>query len=168
MIKAGILSDTHLSGLNSNFLQLVQHCFADCSVIIHAGDLTDISLLEAFAGKTVYAVHGNMCNNAAWSGLPDQLDFQLADCKFALCHGAGFGRAKEQIEDGLWELFPEADCLIYGHTHQPICHRLGGKLFINPGSFQATGRYGAPGTYCILEIDQQQIKPTLLEVPQLP
>jgi putative phosphoesterase len=166
MIKAGIISDTHLTGLNKDFIQRVRHCFADCPVIIHAGDLTSISLLEAFADKTVYAVHGNMCNGAAWSALPDQLGFQLQGFSFGLCHGAGFGRAEKQIENGLWELFPEADCLIYGHTHQPACHRIGDKLIINPGSFQGTGRYGAPGTYCILEIDQQ-LKPALHEVPQL-
>ncbi len=167
MIRAGILSDTHLMTLDKNFLQLVQHCFADCTVIIHAGDLTDIELLKAFDDKKVYAVHGNMCNSHALSLLPTQLAFQLADFSFGLCHGAGFGRDKEQIENGMWNVFPEADCLIYGHTHRPACHRIADKLIINPGSFQATGRYGAPGTYCILEIDTR-ITPTLHEVPQLP
>ena len=55
------------------------------------------------------------------------------------------------IELQLWGLFPEADCMIYGHTHRPVCHRQGGVLFINPGIFRATGPYGAPGTYAILE-----------------
>ena len=61
MIRAGILSDTHLTKVNQEFLQRVEHCFADCDVIIHAGDLVDLSLLDAFQGKTVHAVHGNCC-----------------------------------------------------------------------------------------------------------
>lgn len=40
------------------------------------------------------------------------------------------------------------------HTHRPVCHRLGGALIINPGSFRSTGSCGAPGTYAILEADR--------------
>lgn len=163
MIKAGILSDTHLMGLNEDFKQLVQHCFADCNAIIHAGDLTDISLLDAFQDKTVYAVHGNMCNNITYSTLPTQLSFQLGEFTIGLTHGAGLGH---EIESALWNLFPETDCMIYGHTHRPACHRIADKLIINPGSFMSTGRYGASGTYCILEVSNR-LQASIHEVPQL-
>ena len=163
MIRAGILSDTHMMGLNENFKQLVQHCFTGCDTIIHAGDLTDISLLGAFGDKTVYAVHGNMCNSNAYSTLPTQLSFQLGKFTIGLTHGAGLGH---DIESGLWDLFPEADCMIYGHTHRPACHRVADKLIINPGSFQATGRYGAPGTYATLEVGDT-LQAAIHEVPQL-
>jgi len=166
MIKAGILSDTHLMGLNGNFQKLVQYCFADCDTIIHAGDLTAISLLDAFGDKTVHAVHGNMCDGSACRTLPTQLSFKLGKFTIGLTHGAGLGL---DIESALWDLFPEADCMIFGHTHRPVCHRVGGRLIINPGSFQATGRYGAPGTYAILEIsDGDGLQAAIHEVPQLP
>ena len=162
MIRAGILSDTHLMGVNKHFQKLVDHCFVDCDTIIHAGDLTDLSLLDVFADKTVYAVHGNMCNGTAYSTLPTQLSFQLGDFSFGLTHGAGLG---QDIESGLWNLFAEKDCMIYGHTHRPVCHRVAGKLIVNPGSFQSTSRYGAPGTYAILEIDDR-LQAAIHEVPQ--
>ena len=56
--------------------------------------------------------------------------------------------------------------MIYGHTHQAVCHRVGERLIINPGSFKATGRYGAPGTYGILEVGNV-LQATIHEVPQL-
>lgn len=149
-IKAGILSDTHLLRAEDAFIRLVGHCFADCEVIIHAGDLTSIAVLDAFAGRQVYAVHGNMCDASSSLALPRVTTFQLGRFTIGLIHGAGLGR---DIELQLWGLFPEADCMIYGHTHRPVCHRQGGVLFINPGSFRATGPLGAPGTYAILEAD---------------
>ncbi len=163
MTRAGILSDTHLMGPDAHFKKLVQHCFAECDIIIHAGDLTDLSLLDCFAGKTVHAVHGNMCSSNAYSILPARLSFQIKGLSIGLTHGAGLGL---DIEAALWDLFPAADCVIYGHTHRPVCHRIAGRLIINPGSFQATGRYGAAGTYATLDFNDG-LQAAIHEVPLL-
>jgi len=150
-------------GLNSNFFRLAQHCFADCEVIIHAGDLTDIAVLQAFADKQIFAVHGNMCNQSCHGPLPKEQTFQLGSFSIGLTHGAGLGL---DIESQLWDLFPEVDCMIYGHTHRAVCHKIAGTLIINPGSFQQTGRYGAPGTYALLEIGDS-LQAAIHEVPRL-
>jgi len=163
MITAGILSDTHLAGSDEKFQHVVQHCFRDCTVIIHAGDLTDLSLLQAFSDKTVYAVHGNMCNPSSRSALPARLNFQLGQFSFGLTHGAGLGH---DIESALRDLFPTEDCVIYGHTHHTVCHRVGGKLIINPGTLTSTGRYGYPGTYAIVTVTDE-LHASLHEVPNL-
>jgi putative phosphoesterase len=160
-LRAGILSDTHIHMPAPLFSEMAEHCFADCEVIIHAGDLTDMAVLDAFAGKKIFAVHGNMCSLATKTHLPTATTFELAGHVIGLTHGAQLGY---DIEAGLWDLFPEADCVIYGHTHRPVIHRQGGRLVINPGSFQATGRWGAPGTYAILEADDR-LSATLHEVP---
>ncbi len=162
MIRAGIISDTHLMSINDQFKQMVAHCFAGCDAIIHAGDLTDISILKAFPQKTIHAVHGNMCNIGTRNALTRYTTFQLGAFSFGLAHGAGLGY---DIESGLWDIFPEVDCIIYGHTHRAICHRQAGRLIINPGSFQSTGRYGAPGSYGIIEIGEQ-LRADIHEVPQ--
>jgi hypothetical protein len=162
MIKAGILSDTHLSHVSPDFLDAVRHCFADCEVIIHAGDIVDVFALDVFRGKIIHAVHGNCCNLPTHSALPQQLAFELGGFKIGLTHGNQFGRHGQEIEPGLLTLFPEADCLIYGHTHRAICHRVANKLIINPGSFQTTGRYGTACTYAILEAGDE-LKGKLVE-----
>jgi hypothetical protein len=151
-IKTGILSDTHLSRLNTTFLATVALCFSDCDIIIHAGDLTNIALLDAFHDKTVYCVHGNMCDSNTRYALPEKSSFSIGNFSFGLVHGSGLGY---DIENGLLGLFPEANCLIYGHTHKAVIHRIGSTLIINPGSFQGTGRYGALGTYALLEVGEK-------------
>ncbi len=150
MTNVGILSDTHISNCTDNFRSLVQKAFTDCTVIIHAGDLTDSSILEAFDGKVVHAVHGNMCSSLTQHALPHHKQILLGGYSIGICHGAGI---RFNIEERVWQLFPDADCIVYGHTHQPVCEKKGNILFINPGSFQSTSPYGAPATYAILSID---------------
>lgn len=160
-LKAGILSDTHLVRPDDRFIRLARHCFADCTVIIHAGDLTNASVLKGFGDREVFAVHGNMCDASSFLSLPRDLTFALGSYTVGLTHGAHLGR---DIELLLWNLFPEVDCMVYGHTHRPVCHRQGGVLIVNPGSFRGTGRYGAPGTYAILEAGET-LQATIHEVP---
>ncbi len=163
-IKAGVLSDTHITTPDHLFRRLVDHCFSECEVIIHAGDLIDISILDAFADKTVHAVCGNMCRGAARQTLPRETTFNLGKFTIGLTHGAGLGY---DIEAGLWDLFPGVDCMIYGHTHRPVCRQKGQVLIINPGSFQAAGRWGAAGTYAVIEAGTT-LTGKIFQVPQLP
>ena len=164
MIRAGILSDTHLTSPDSEFVQLTHHCFRSCEIVIHAGDLTSSSILQVFAGKTVHAVCGNMCTPEVRKRYQPHLQFNLGRFVIGLTHGASLGPDRE---GDLWRLFPEADCIISGHTHRPTCQRYGGILFLNPGSFRATGPFGAPGTYALLEAGEE-LTARILPVPQLP
>jgi uncharacterized protein len=164
LIKAGVLSDTHLTQPDNRFKRLVEQCFHACDVIIHAGDITEPSVLEMLNKRPLYVVHGNMCNNEIRACYPEELLFTLNRFTIGLTHGAQLGH---DIETALWKLFPEADCMIFGHTHRPVCHYHGTTLFLNPGSFQATGRYGAPGTFAILEAGDE-LRGRLYEIPQTP
>jgi len=163
MIRAGVLSDTHLSRPDSLFTRQIAACFADCEVIIHAGDLTALAVLEAFDGKTVHAVCGNMCDSGAHSHLPEQKQFSLGSFTIGLTHGTRLGA---DIENALWDIFPEADCIIYGHTHRPACQRFGQTLFLNPGSFRSTVPHGASGTFAILEAGKE-LSARIVSVPPL-
>ncbi len=151
MVKIGILSDTHLSEATKSFAALAKRAFAECAIIIHAGDLTNSSILHVFSGKTVHAVHGNMCSHITRQKLPDKKLIEIDGYTIGLCHGAG---NRYSIEDRMWTMFPEADCIIFGHTHQPLCEKRGDILFINPGSFQCAPFYSEPASYAILTIDE--------------
>lgn len=148
-LTVGILSDTHLYRVTPEFEARIAACFSGCSVILHAGDLTDLSILKVFAGYEVHAVHGNMCSFVCREALPEKTMIRFGNFTVGMIHRAG---NTYDFEDQLVDHFEDVDCIVYGHTHRPACHMHGGILFINPGSFQATGRYGHPGTYAILEI----------------
>lgn len=151
--RIGILSDTHLHSPSEQFTAQVASCFADVDLVLHAGDLTSPSILTAFGAREVLAVHGNMCDPASQAALPALRTFTVDGFSIVLLHGHLFGYS--HLEERLFTAFAEADCIVYGHTHRPVSHRLGSILFINPGSFTAPGRHGAPPTYAILTVDRE-------------
>lgn len=151
--RIGILSDTHLTGLTDRFQAQVAACFAGVDLVLHAGDLTSPAILTAFAGKEVLAVHGNMCDRESAAALPALRTFKVGGFILVLLHGDAFGYSN--IEERLFTAFAEADCIVYGHTHRAACHHLGGTLMLNPGSFTAPGRHGAPPTYAILTVGDE-------------
>jgi uncharacterized protein len=158
----GILSDTHRSRIDDEFQNQVDHAFSACDAIVHAGDLTSASIIDAFGERPVYAVHGNMCGFTTRSMLPDSVIFTIVGHRIGLNHGDGAGY---DIEAGLMTRFPDADCIIYGHTHRPAVQRFSSVLIINPGTFRSSGRYGSPGTYAILNIDATGLSAKIHTLP---
>ncbi len=163
--KIGLLSDTHLYAVSEQFRQQIQIAFSSCETIIHAGDITDMDVLAAFHPKTVFAVHGNMCGHKTRDLLPESRLLAINGYRVGVCHGTG---SRQTIEERLSQRFYDADCIVYGHTHQPVAHRRGTVLYVNPGSFQGTGRYGSPGTYALLSVGRDGISADLKVLPPLP
>ena len=149
MITIGVISDTHLIEPNKWFREKALLCFADADIILHAGDLTSLSVLDIFSGKTVHAVHGNMCGPKTRETLPSSKIIDAGNFRIALVHGVGF---MPNIEDRLFDAFAPIDCIVYGHTHKPVCRRYGPTLMVNPGSFTITGTYG------IITVEDKSIK----------
>lgn len=142
MVRIGVLSDTHIVDLPAGlvFLQhLQENYFQEAGLILHAGDLVDPGILLGFAGATVYAVRGNLDPPAP--ELPARRILTLGGFRIGLIHGWG---GPDQIESRILREFQgdQLDCLVYGHSHQPVCHRKDGILLFNPGS--ATDRRWAP------------------------
>jgi uncharacterized protein len=158
MTIIGILSDTHLAVVTDQFRRQCTRAFSRCDVIIHAGDVTDSAILSVFSGKEIIAVSGNMCNFDTQQLLPERRLVVIDGYSIAVTHGAG---PRHNIIDRVYTLFPEADCIVYGHTHRASCERIGSTLLLNPGSFQNTGNFGAGGTYALLTIDDKGLHPAL-------
>ena len=138
MITIGVISDTHLIEPDKGFKEKAQRCFADVDMILHAGDLTSLSVLDVFAGKPVHAVHGNMCGPKTRAALPSAKMIEVGNFKIALIHGAGY---RQNTEERLFDALGPVDCIVFGHTHKPACSRFGPTLMVNPGSFTATGTF---------------------------
>ena len=152
-VSIGILSDTHLIRPDEEFRQRAEAAFSGVEMIFHAGDLTDISVLNVFQGKKIHAVHGNMCHASSRGQLSSKKIIQVGTFNIGLLHGMGC--RYDLVDCLLREFSEEVDCIVSGHTHVPRWEQIGPVLFINPGSFTGTGRYGAPGTYAILEVGEE-------------
>jgi uncharacterized protein len=150
-VKIGVISDTHLPGYDDRLKKIVDEHFGDVDIVIHAGDLVDLRVLDIFAGKEVKAVRGNMDYPSVKEKLPEQLLFEIRGFKFGVIHGWG---APGGIEEKILAKTGGLDCIVYGHTHKPACHKKDGVLFFNPGS-PTDKRFAAHRSVGILEIDKE-------------
>jgi len=149
-IKIGVISDTHQSGYDEGLKKLADDYFSDVNFIIHAGDLVDLGVLDVFAGREVKAVCGNMDYPSVREKLPEQLFFAAGGFNFGVIHGWG---APWGIEEKILAKTGRRDCIIYGHTHSPVCRENDGVLFFNPGS-PTDKRFAPHRSIGILEIDK--------------
>ena len=102
-------------------------------LIVHAGDLSALSVLRELQtyGRLV-AVHGNVDDAEVRAALPETAELALAGARIAVLHDAGpAGGRLERLR----RRFPEADAVIFGHSHLPR-HETApdGLQIFNPGS----------------------------------
>jgi len=151
VFKIGVISDTHLAGYDAGLARVVSEHFKDADLILHAGDLVDLRVLNIFAGKEIKAVCGNMDNLSVKDKLPEQLIFEIKGFTIGIAHGWG---SPLGLEDKLLAKLGRVDCIVYGHTHKPANHRVNGVLFFNPGS-AVDKRFVVSKTIGIIEIDKE-------------
>jgi putative phosphoesterase len=110
-------------------------------LILHAGDLMTLAVLrELEAYGEVVAVHGNVDDAEVRAALPMSTSVQAGGATIGLVHDAG--PAKGRLAR-LRRRFPEADAVIFGHSHIPLHERApDGFQIFNPGS--PTERRRAP------------------------
>jgi len=131
-MKIGVISDTHLSAPSKALADIMRGPFADVSMILHAGDMTRLSVLDAFFGVEVIAVSGNMDDDDVAFAFPPHRMLSVDGFKIGLIHGWG---AREGLEERIMDRFEHADAIVYGHSHIPANHMKNGILMFNPGSF---------------------------------
>jgi len=150
-VKIGVISDTHLTGCDEKLTRILADHFRDCDLILHAGDLVDIKVLDAFVGREVKAVCGNMDPPSVRQLLPKKVVFEIGKHRIGLIHGWGmpFG-----IEGKLLKEVGNVDCLVYGHTHRAANETRNGKLFFNPGS-ATDRRFASANTIGILDVGER-------------
>jgi len=156
-MKIGVISDTHLPSAEHNLPTELIAALKGCDLIIHAGDLVDVSVLDALKKiSKVEAVSGNMDSHNVRTQLKDKQILKVEDKKICLMHGYGHpdrlvGILKEEF------LSENPDVIIFGHSHMPKNEYIDGVLFFNPGS--ATDTVFAPyRSYGIIYIYKGEIK----------
>lgn len=132
-MKIGVISDTHLKRPSALLEKVVEAYFQDVDLILHAGDLTSLEVLDVFKGKQVVAVAGNNDSREVKRRLPAEEVIRVNHLRIGLIHG--WGLPMMGIERRIGSLFSGIDCLVYGHTHWAVNHSRNGLLYFNPGAF---------------------------------
>lgn len=144
-MKLLVFSDSH--GETGPMLRAAREKRPDA--LAHLGDHTRdaLALRRAFPELPLWSVRGN-CD---WDDrrTPESAQFELGGVSVFACHGHRYG-----VKTGLDALlnagyFSGAKLVLFGHTHDALCERIGELLLLNPGS--------ARRTYAEVEIEAGEI-----------
>ena len=150
-MKIGVISDTHLDNFSEHLGERILKHFKGVDMILHAGDVVELSVLDFFADKEVKLVAGNMDSWEIKQSAPIKQVIQIEGYKLGLIHGWG---SPVGIEDRILKEFDDIDILVYGHTHNAASFTKSGVQFFNPGS-PTDKRFTTKNTIGILNIGNQ-------------
>lgn len=145
-MKVLVVSDTHAPRRWKAMPDALRAPLAEADVILHAGDVCVRGVLaELAASAPLHVVLGNNDGPdiAAWPA-PERLELELGGVRVAMIHDAGAkaGRARR-----MRRTFPDADVVVFGHSHIPMDVVEDGVHLFNPGSLtdprrERIGSYG--------------------------
>jgi len=147
--RVGVVADTHCPEFAKRLPPALLEALRGVDLILHAGDInaeSTVAELEQLA--PVQAVRGD--HDRRLVDLPRHLELTIEGRRIVIVHG-NRSRWIEEPQTLLWTLslghfrphrglsrhlrrrFPEADVIVFGHTHRPHVERRGGALIFNPG-----------------------------------
>jgi putative phosphoesterase len=140
-MRIALISDTHMPKGSRRLPEACVERVKGSDLIIHAGDLTGLEVLaELETYAEVIAVKGNVDGRALRAVLPETVEVDVGGMRIGVIHDAG--PAKRRI-DRMRRRFPDADAVVFGHSHLPLhLTAPGGFQIFNPGS--PTERRRAP------------------------
>jgi uncharacterized protein len=128
-----ILSDTHMPRGARRLPEACSAALGQAELILHAGDFSTATTLAELEllGPPVVGVHGNVDDEELRSSLPAERVVEIEGARVAMVHDAGpaagrLGRMRRR--------FPEADAVVFGHSHLPLHEEEEGFQIFNPGS----------------------------------
>lgn len=165
--RVGVISDTHVPKRARTIPEWVFEAFEGVDLILHAGDLTTLEVLDELARLApVEAVAGNMdlMGVGDSAALPRRRVVDAAGVRIGLIHGDdGPGRstperARLAFKADPYGVTPGAAArgsgrpgtvvgprvIVFGHSHQPFNEVVDGVLMFNPGSATDARTAGEP------------------------
>jgi putative phosphoesterase len=148
-MRVGVVSDTHCPEFMDRLPERIFTVLRGVQLIVHAGDITSLSTiaqLEQIA--PVHAVRGD--HDRELDSLPRSREIVVEGKKIVVVHGdrsrfieepntflwtvsLGYFHPHAGLPRALQRRFPDADVIVYGHTHRSHMRRLDRALLFNPG-----------------------------------
>lgn len=129
-----IVSDTHIPRRARDLPVALWHAVDAADVVIHAGDWVDVDTLDALESRSrgLVGVFGNNDGDDLRRRLPEVANTQIGGLRFVVVHETGPSAGREARMD---VRFPDADVLVFGHSHIPWDTTTPkGLRLLNPGS----------------------------------
>jgi uncharacterized protein len=161
-----LVSDTHVPTRARTLPAQLWSVVESADVVFHAGDWVEASLLTEFEqrSRSLLGVYGNNDGHDLRRRLPETATATLEGVRFAMVHETGQAKGREARCEAL---YPEADVLVFGHSHIPWDTTTPrGLRLLNPGS--PTDRRRQPAcTYMTAVVDAGRLADVrLVEVPR--
>lgn len=134
MTRVLVLADTHLPKRARDLPDEVWGQVDAADVVIHAGDWVDVATLDRLErrARRLLGVHGNNDGPELRARLPEVATATIGGVRMAVVHETG---ARQGREARCEATYPEADLLVFGHSHVPWDTTTPrGLRLLNPGS----------------------------------
>jgi uncharacterized protein len=132
-VLIAVISDTHLPRGARRLPDACLERLAGADLILHAGDFVAVQVLGELEriGPPLAGVAGNVDSAALRRRLPESRVVEAAGARIGMVHDAGpaLGRFER-----MRRRFPEADAVVFGHSHIPLHESAEGFQIFNPGS----------------------------------
>ena len=129
----GVISDTHLVEVSSEFVKIYQKYLQDVELLIHCGDFVGEEVVSFLSTHPNFkGVRGN-CDFGL--DLPLTQKFSFNSWKIGLVHGYGFAQLHHRPES-LLSQFPDCNLICFGHTHKRFFGQINDCFLLNPGTTQ--------------------------------
>ncbi|MEW1836005.1 metallophosphoesterase [Microbacterium sp. NPDC079995] len=128
-----LISDTHIPGRARRLPDVVLRAADAADLTVHAGDWVAASVLDELATHgDVLGVYGNNDGEDLRAVLPEIARREIEGVRIAVVHETG---QKQRREERMDAAFPDADLLVFGHSHIPWDTATPrGMRLLNPGS----------------------------------
>lgn len=136
-----IISDTHMPKGKRRLPDACYEQLLAAEAVIHAGDFSAASVLDELEAlcPVVHAVRGNVEEPELWERLPESIEIEVGGRGVAVIHDSGPSKGRLTR---MRARFPDADAVVFGHSHLPLLEEEDGFQIFNPGS--PTERRRAP------------------------
>lgn len=132
-MRIAVISDTHMPARGRMLPSACHERLVGADLIVHAGDLSDMATLAALRGlgPPLVAVHGNVDDRQVRAALPTSAEVEIAGLRLGVVHDGGSEQGRLRR---LRARFPDADLVVFGHSHIPLHQVAESFQILNPGS----------------------------------